>query len=233
MSLRHGDCSLVGRWSRITRSPWGESMSYRPAFTRAPSARALTLVAVGLALTTLAPCPAAAQVSGRVILHEGPIGVDIVFGPRPSVVVEYGDRRYDRRPARTGSRVVVVDERRPVRYQQGMSLRQLEHYLAWVEGEYRYFKRLRPYEAYDRFGWTERDLDRYVDWLKDERKFLKRERKELRKLYRGHRGGDWDDDDWDDDWDDDDWDDDDDRWERDDDRRDRRPRAYPGRGRGR
>ncbi len=196
--------------------------------------RASFVVAVGLALTALAPGAVEAQVSGRVIFEEGPIGVDIVFGPRPSVVVEYGDRRYDPRPARAGSRVVVVDERRPVRYRRGMSLRQLEHYLAWVEGEYRYFKRLHPYEAYDRFGWGERDLDRYVDWLKDERKFLERERKELRKLYRGHRGGDWGDDDWDDDdWDDDDWDDDEDRWEHADDRRDRRPRARPGRGRGR
>ncbi len=184
----------------------------------------------GLALAAVGPSPAEAQLTGRVILRAGPIGVDIVCGPRPSVVVGYGDRRYEPR-ARRGGRVVVVEDRRPTRYYRGMSLRDLERYLAWVEGEYRYFRRLHPYDAYHRFGWNERELDRYVDWLKDERKFLKRERKALRKLYRGHRRGDWDDDDWDDDdWDDDDWDDDDwDDDDGDDDRRDRRPRRRPGR----
>ncbi|MDX1495297.1 MAG: hypothetical protein R3253_14620 [Longimicrobiales bacterium] len=181
---------------------------------------AALLLAAGLSI----PDEADAQISGRVILQEGPIGVDVVFGPRPSVVVEYGERpRYQPRAPRYRERVVEV--RRPVRYHRGMTLVELERYLDWVEAEYRYFKRIHPDEAYYELGWTERELDRYVDWLKDERRFLKRERKELRKLYRQGRG--WDRHDWDDDWDDDD------RWERDDDRREDRGRRGRGRGRGR
>lgn len=195
------------------------------------------IVSAGLA------APAGAQVSGRVILEEGPIGVDVVFGPRPSVHVEYGDRRpHYREPAPR------YERRRPVRYVRGMSLLELERYMAWIESEYRYFKRLHPDDAYYRLGWTAYELDRYVDWLKDERKLLRKEHKWLRKRHRGRgpfvdhpgrgrgpppfagRGGDddWDDDDWDDDDRYDDWDDDDryDDWDDDwdDDRDDRRRR---------
>lgn len=209
----------------------GESVITRALSDRALFVRAALLALAAAGFAGFRAEPAAAQISGRVILEEGPIGVDIVFGPRPSVVVEYGDGRYrDRRPQARG-RVVVVEGRRPVRYHRGMSLVELERYLQWVEAEYRFFRRLHPYDAWERFGWTERELDRYVDWLKDERKFLKRERKELRKLYRGGRGYDWYDDDGDDDWDDD-WDDDD-RWERDRGQRGGAPRGRPGRGRGR
>lgn len=209
----------------------------------------MLLVAV---VTAGATAPAGAQISGRVIIEEGPIGVDVVFGQRPAVRVEYGDRRpHYREPAPR------YERRRPARYVRGMSLLELERYMAWIESEYRYFKRLHPDDAYYQLGWTEYELHRYVDWLKDERKLLRKEHKWLRKRHRGRgpfmdhpgrgrgpppfagRGGgdddwddDWDDDDWEDRWDDDDWDDDwddddwEDRWDddRDDDDRDDRRR---------
>lgn len=140
----------------------------------------LALAALGLA----APGPADAQISGRVIIQEGPIGVDVVFGPRPSVVVEHVRTapRYEPRPRH--------EPRRPVRYHRGMTLVELESYRAWIEDEYRYFRRLHPDDAYHHFGWSEWELDAYVDWLKDERKSVKKEHKRLRKLLRDR--GRWD-----------------------------------------
>jgi hypothetical protein len=151
--------------------------------------RALGIAATGAilglsAVTSIGATPARAQISGRVILEEGPIGVDVVFGPRPSVVVEYGDgRRYEPRDHRRVRH--AVSGRRPIRYERGMSLAELEDYLAWIEGEYRYFRRLHPDDAYHYFGWTEYELDRYVDWLNHERKFLREELKHFHKIGRG------------------------------------------------
>lgn len=187
---------------------------------------------------------AAAQISGRVVLREGPIAVDVVFGRRPRVEVV-------RHRVPSGR---VVEVREPPRYEPGMSLIELERYLHWVEIEYRTYKRMDEDEARYRFGWSERQLDDYVDWLKDERKYLKKEHKRIRRILRdrdrydprGEWRGDWDDDDWEDYWDDryDDWEDryedryedwdDDDRWDDDDDRDDddrRRDRRRGGRGR--
>ena len=149
---------------------------------------------------------AAAQISGRVVLREGPIGVEVVFGQQPRVVV--GVHR--------GPRGRVVESRQPARYQPGMSLVELERYLYWVEVEYDTFKHMDEDEAWYRLGWTERQLDDHVDWLKDERKFLKKEHKRLRRLIRDRgrddRYGEW-------------------RGDRDDD--DRRQRGRRGGGRGR
>lgn len=117
---------------------------------------------------------AAAQISGRVVLREGPIAVDVVFGRRPRVeVVRH------RVPSRR-----VVEVREPPRYEPGMSLIELERYLHWVEIEYRTYKRMDEDEARYRFGWSERQLDDYVDWLKDERKYLKKEHKRIRRFLR-------------------------------------------------
>ncbi len=144
-------------------------------------ARTWATALVGLMAMTGAGAPAQAQVSGRVIFEEGPIGVDIVFGTRAPVVVEHRDApRYEHR-ARHGSR-------RPVRWQHGMSIVELERYLIWIEAEYRYFKDLHPEDAYYLYGWREWELVRYREWLKEERKFLRKQWK-----------GDWEHDGWDDD----------------------------------
>lgn len=188
--------------------------------------RALAIAATGAILSLGSAASAQAQLSGRVIIEEGPIGVDVVFGPRPSVVVEYGDRRrYEPRHHPRARSHPPATGRRPVRYERGMSLVELERYLSWIEAEYRYFRRLHPDDAYYHFGWTEYELHRYVDWLKHERRFLREELKHFRKIRRrggppfvppGHRiapgrgrggGGPWrmDDDAWEDryeDWED-------------------------------
>lgn len=200
--------------------------------------RTLVIAAAGALLSLGSVTPARAQIAGRVIIEEGPIGVDVVFGPRPSVVVEYGDRRrYEPRHRPRVRSHPPASGRRPVRYERGMSLVELEDYLAWIEAEYRYFRRLHPDDAYYHFGWTEYELDRYVEWLKHERKFLKEELKHFRKIRRrggppfvppGHRiapgrrgrGGPgyvdavWEDrdGDWEDDWEDY-WEDREDDWE--------------------
>lgn len=210
--------------------------------------RLLKIGVVLLATLAMDARSAAAQISGRVILREGPIAVDVAFGRRPRVVV--ARHRVPR------GRVVEVQE--PPRYEPGMSLIELERYLHWVEVEYRTFRRMDEDEAWYRFGWTERQLDDYVDWLKDERKYLKREHKRLRRLirdqgryapYDGWRG-DWDEDDWEDYWEDryDDWEDRyedrqdryedlrdryEDRWDDDDDDDDDRRDDRRRRGRGR
>lgn len=135
----------------------------------------------------------AAQISGRVVLREGPIRVDVVLGQRPRVVVG----------ANRAPRGRVIEHRAPARYELGMSLYELERYLEWVEVEYDTFKHMDEDEAWYRLGWTERQLEDHVDWLKDERKYLKKERKRLRKLLRDR--GRYDRyDEWRDDWDDDD-----------------------------
>lgn len=197
---------------------------------------------IGFALAALITADvgtAAAQISGRVIFREGPIGVDVVFGRRPSVVIDVN----------RGPRGRVVADRRPARYAPGMSLLELRRYRAWIEAEYRTFRRMDEEEAWYRLGWTERQLEDYVDWLKDERRFLKREDKRLRRAMRAYGEyapayddwsdrSHWDDDEWDDDWsdrydwddddrDDDDWDDDD--WDDDDRDEDRRRRGRRGR----
>ncbi|MEM7415300.1 MAG: hypothetical protein AAF389_07375 [Gemmatimonadota bacterium] len=200
------------------------------------TARLLKMGLVLLATLAMDARNATAQISGRVILREGPIALDVAIGRRPHVSVV-------RHRAPRGR---VVEVHQPRRYEPGMTFVELERYLHWVEVEYRTFRRMDEDEAWYRFGWSERQLDDYVDWLKDERKYLKREHKRLRRLIRdGHRyapydgwRGDWDDGDWEDYWDDryDDWEDRredwDDEWEDrykeradDDDRRRRRSRG--------
>ncbi|MDH3206829.1 MAG: hypothetical protein OEO79_09460 [Gemmatimonadota bacterium] len=187
----------------------------------------LTGIGVALfAMLALDMTAATAQISGRVELREGPVAVNLILGRRSDVTY--------RRPHGQ----VVVD-RRPMRYEPGMDLLELERYLDWVKAEYRTFKRMDEDEAWYHLGWNERQLDDYVDSLKDERKWLKRERKRLRRLVRdwdrvdyGEWRGGWDDDEWEEYWEDrDEWDDErlDDHNDRDDD--DRRLRGRRGRGR--
>ena len=123
---------------------------------------------------------AEAQVSGRVVFADGPIGVSIVFGDRPATVAV---------PAR-----VVRHAPRPVIYRRGMTLRQLDLYLARIEYEYDYYRKMHPHEA-RRLGWSVPDLRAYVRWLRDERKWLREERRFLERGYYGwERDWDWDDD---------------------------------------
>ena len=136
---------------------------------------------------------AEAQVSGRVVFADGPIGFSIVFGDRPATVVV---------PVRT-----VRPAPRAVVYRRGMTLRQLDLYLARIEYEYDLYRKMHPREA-RRLGWTMPELRAYVRWLKDERRWLRDER---RRLERGYYG-------WERDWED---------WDRDNDR------DRPGQGRGR
>lgn len=145
-------------------------------------ARMWAIALTGMVITMGSGTRAEAQISGRVIFEEGPIGVDVVFGSRPRVVVEYG-----RTPRYEGA-APRYESRRPVRWRRGMSVFELERYLDWIEAEYHYFRRLHPYDAYDLYGWTEYELDRYVDWLKDERKFLRHEHERLTRRHPGHHG---------------------------------------------
>ncbi|MDX1648028.1 MAG: hypothetical protein R3304_12850, partial [Longimicrobiales bacterium] len=105
-----------------------------------------TGILIGVAVWMATATAVEAQVSGRIILEEGPIGVDIVFGPQPSVVVEYGRRPH---VVRRGH----YEPRRPPRYRPGMSLGELERYMTWIESEYRYFRGLHPVDAWELFGW--------------------------------------------------------------------------------
>lgn len=132
--------------------------------------RALSVLAMGVALGVT---PVDAQLSGRVVLREGPIAVDIVFGPRHTPVAH---RRVVRREARV-----------PVRYHAGMSLRELERYLDRIELEYRLFRRMDPRDAYYDYGWSREHLRDYVSFLRDERRFLRAERDRLYGLHRPDR----------------------------------------------
>ena len=124
-------------------------------------------------MMALAGAPVAAQVSGRVVLREGPIAVDVVFGQRYEAVRHH-------RPVR---RVAPL----PVRYRAGMSLWQLERYLERIELEYDLFRRMDPRDAYYDYGWTRRELRAYVRFLRDERSFLRAERDRLYWLHRAER----------------------------------------------
>lgn len=126
---------------------------------------------------------AEAQVSGRVVFSEGPIGVSVVFGQRPAPVVL---------PSR-----VVYRSPQPARYRSGMSLRQLDAYLSRIEYEYDLYRRMHPHEA-RRLGWSVPELRHYVKWLRDERRWLREERARMTRGYYVY-DRDWDDDDWDDD----------------------------------
>lgn len=143
--------------------------------------------------------PAEAQVSGRVVLSDGPIGLSVVFGNRHPAVALPGQ--------------VVRYPPPPVVYRRGMTLRQLDLYLARIDYEYGLYRKMHPHEA-RRLGWSVPELRAYVRWLKDERRWLREER---RLLERGLYGVDY-------------------RWERDWDRDwdgDRDDRPGRGRGRGR
>lgn len=124
-----------------------------------------------------------AQVSGRVVFADGPIGVSVVFGERPAPVVLPGRVVYRSAPV--------------ARYRAGMTLRQLDLYLARIEYEYDFYRKMHPREA-RRLGWSVPELRHHVRWLKDERRWLREERARLTRDY-GAYGWDGDRDDWDDD----------------------------------
>jgi hypothetical protein len=114
---------------------------------------------------------AEAQVSGRVVFADGPIGVSVVFGDRPARVVV---------PRRVVRRSAV-----PARYRRGMSLYELDLYLARIDSEYDYYRRMHHRDAYYTLGWTKHELRAYVRWLRDERRLLRDERRRLERAGRG------------------------------------------------
>lgn len=118
---------------------------------------------------------ARAQVSGRVVLGSGPIGVSVVFGPEAARRVEH---------RRRVTRVVRYEAPVPVRYRRGMSLAELVLYQDWIEREYDLYRHMHPDDAYYYFGWSRHELRDYVRWLRDERHFLRDEHKRLERLYR-------------------------------------------------
>jgi hypothetical protein len=117
-----------------------------------------------------------AQVSGRVVFQDGPVAVDVVFGPRHPTAVEVP--RVVRRPVAA-----------PVRYRAGMSLVELDRYLERIELEYDLFRHMGVREAWYRFGWTRDQLRSYVRFLRDERRFLRAERERLLVMYRAPAPG--------------------------------------------
>ena len=128
---------------------------------------------------------AEAQVSARVVFVAPPLGVDVVVG-RPAPVVL--PTRVAYRPARV------------VRYRPGMSLRELDLYIARIEYEYDLYRKMHPHEA-RRLGWSVPELRHYVRWLRDERRWLHDERARLTRDFRSwdrgwrdDRRGDWRDD---------------------------------------
>ena len=142
------------------------------------------VVVLGVAAVALGLAGSAqAQVSGRVVLADGPIGLSIVFGERPATVAV---------PVRV-SRYAA----RPVVYRRGMTLRQLDVYLARIEHEYDFYRRMHPHEA-RRQGWSMPELRAYVRWLRDERSWLREERRLLERGFYGS-GWEWDGRDWEDD----------------------------------
>jgi hypothetical protein len=140
-------------------------------FTTKGVRRGVVVLGVATVAAVVGASPAEAQVSGRVVFADGPIGVSIVFGDRPERVVV---------PARVVRRAAI-----PARYRAGMSLYQLDLYLERIEHEYDYYRRMHPHDAYIYHGWSPGELRAYVRWLKDERRFLRDER---RRLDRGLRG---------------------------------------------
>jgi hypothetical protein len=129
-------------------------------------AKTVVGVVSGMVIAAAPTIPAAAQVSGHVVLGGGPIGLSVVFGPQATRVVEPRVHVRYEAPA-------------PVRYRAGMSLRELEYYLERIDFEYELYRRMRPDEARYRFGWSRDQLRDYVRWLRDERNFLRDEQKRL------------------------------------------------------
>jgi len=113
--------------------------------------------------------PVGAQVSGRVVLATGPVGASVVFGGRPAPVAP--------------SARVVYPSAHVARYRPGMSLRQLDIYIARIEREYDFYRNMRPHEA-RRLGWSVPELRHYVRWLRDERRWLREERDRLTRDFR-------------------------------------------------
>jgi len=134
------------------------------------STRALFGLMGGMVIGGVAATSVEAQVSGRVVFQDGPIAVDVVFGPRHPTAVAVP--RAVRRPVAA-----------PVRYRAGMSLVELDRYLERVELEYDLFRHMGAREAWYRFGWTRDELRSYVRFLRDERRFLRDERERLLAVY--------------------------------------------------
>lgn len=135
--------------------------------------RASTGLAAAITIVALGATPTEAQLSGRVVVRDGPIAVDVVFGP------EYRAAGHDR-PEHRGAYL-------PVRYRRGMSLWALERYLDRIEYEYRLFRQMDPRDAYYAYGWSSEQLRDYVRFLRDERRFLRAEREWLRRPHRFDR----------------------------------------------
>jgi hypothetical protein len=112
---------------------------------------------------------AEAQPSRQVVFVDPPVGVGVFVVGRPAPVVL---------PPR-----VAYHAPRVVRYRPGMSLRQLDVYLARIEHEYDVYRKMHPHEA-RRLGWSVPELRHYVRWLRDERRWLRDERVRLTRGYR-------------------------------------------------
>jgi hypothetical protein len=140
-------------------------------FTTKSVRKGVVVLGAAAVAAVVGAAPAQAQVSGRVVFADGPIGVSIVFGDRYDRVVV---------PARVVRRPAL-----PARYRVGMSLRELDLYLARIEREYDYYRRMHPRDAYFHHGWSPSELRAYVRWLRDERRFLRDERRQLERALRG------------------------------------------------
>jgi len=135
-------------------------------------ARTVTgLAGVVVSLLTVGIAPVAGQVRGRVVVAQGPIAVDIVFGTRPDAII-----RHPRVVRRASSEIV--------RYRSGMSLWQLERYLDRIEYEYDLYGHMSAAHASYELGWSRAQLHEYVRWLSNERRFLRAERARLERLER-------------------------------------------------
>ena len=132
-------------------------------------AKTLTGLTMVLGMGLLGTTPVEGQLRGRVVLHEGPIAVDVVFGPQ-----------YRQTRARPVRRIEPV----PVRYRVGMTLRELDHYLDRIEYEYDLYRRMSAREARFRLGWSRSELRSYVRFLRNERRFLRDERRRLEREWR-------------------------------------------------
>jgi len=168
-SLFYGD---LGRWARPLPFIMPQAATQMGGNM---SARALWAVMGGMVLmATVLVTPADAQLSGRVVLREGPIAVDVVFGP------QYGTTRQDQR-------VIRREAPAPARYREGMSLFELERYLERIEYEYDTYRRMDSRDAYYYLGWTRDQLRDYVHFLRDERGRLRAEKRRVERLVRAEQ----------------------------------------------
>jgi hypothetical protein len=140
-------------------------------------ARMLSGLVGGVVTLAVAMTPVTAQVAGRVVIAQGPIAADIVFGARRDAAVVH--------PRTVRYREPVV-----VRYRVGMSEAQLDRYLDRIEREYDLYRHMDDRRAWVELGWSHDQLREYVRWLRDERSYLRAEHARLERLERrGHGRG--------------------------------------------